>query len=455
MDFQNIILAFVIIFLLIIAYFIYITVPYQDLVERPKNYGFGNEQIYEIDMNLSLVKKIEVFCLNNNLFKNGVIVSLSGGVDSMVVLAILIKLSLKYKFPVYACSINYNLRPEQKNEMHFLKIYCSIYDVKCYFKEVHGYSRKKYDSGPEENKFSSSWMNFFETKNTSGPRSEFEEESRKIRYDLYQEIINEHKCSGVFVGHHKDDIIENIFTNSMKGANLLDLEVMKEISNIRGINIYRPLLNFHKDVIYDLAHTYSIPYFLDTTPKWSRRGRMRNEIFVLFDNVFTKSWRNKLKDLGDQSNKWGEYINNYVINPIYQETVFGKYGFIMPFKNQPTLIYKTLIMKSMHKLGKHMLKNTSVDKIFENKDSINKVIDLDSGFKMYIHPDKTSHFLIFNLIDIQEKIFSIEHNYDLDTTLNNFLNGNINFDKKDLKPELIKFFKPLNQTSSQIINHIL
>jgi tRNA(Ile)-lysidine synthase TilS/MesJ len=57
---------------------------------------------------------------------------------------------------------------------------------------------------------------FFETKNTSGPRSEFEEESRKIRYDLYQEIINEHNCSGVFVGHHKDDIIENIFTNSKR-----------------------------------------------------------------------------------------------------------------------------------------------------------------------------------------------------------------------------------------------
>jgi tRNA(Ile)-lysidine synthase TilS/MesJ len=100
-------------------------------------------------------------------------------------LAILIRLSLKYKFPVYACSINYNLRTEQKNEMHFLKIYCSIYDVKCYFKDVIGYSRKKYDSGPEENKFYSSWMNFFETKNTSCPRSEFEEESRKIRYDLY------------------------------------------------------------------------------------------------------------------------------------------------------------------------------------------------------------------------------------------------------------------------------
>lgn len=444
MNISYIILVLLIIFILLLAYLIYIPAPYQYLLEKPKNYHFGDEQIYKIDINLPIVKKIETFCIDNNILKNGVIISLSGGVDSMVVLAILIRLSLKYKFRIYACSINYNLRKEQSAEMNFLKLYCNIYDVKCYFKEVKGYSRKKYDSGPEENKFPSNWMNFFEKKITSCPRSEFEEESRKIRYDLYQEIINKHKCSGVFVGHHKDDIIENIFTNSMKGANLLDIEVMKEISNIRGTNIYRPLLNCHKDVIYNLAHTYSIPYFLDTTPKWSRRGRMRNEIFVLFDNVFTKSWRNKLKDLGDQSNKWGEYINNYVINPIYQEITFGKYGFIIPIKIQPNLIYKILLMKSMHKLGYHMLKNTSIDKILENKDTINKVIDLDSGFKMYIHPDKTDTFLLFNKDDIQKNLLNVDNIYDLDTTLLNFLNANINFGKGNLKPELIKYFTRLN-----------
>ena len=98
----------------------------------------------------------------------------------------------------------------------------------------------------------------------------------------------------------------------MRGANLLDLEVMKPISKIHGVNLYRPFLGFKKQVIYDFAHKYGVPYFLDTTPKWSKRGKMRNEIFPLLDSVFGVDWRNKLKQLGTQSNERGNYINDYI-----------------------------------------------------------------------------------------------------------------------------------------------
>ena len=42
-------------------------------------------------------------------------------------------------------------------------------------------------------------------------RSEFEEASKNIRYNSYQNIIDEYNCNGVMVGHHGDDIIENIY----------------------------------------------------------------------------------------------------------------------------------------------------------------------------------------------------------------------------------------------------
>ena len=43
---------------------------------------------------------------------------------------------------------------------------------------------------------------------------------------------------------------------------ILDIEVMKKVGIRKGINIYRPLLDFHKSDILDLAHEYNIPYFL-------------------------------------------------------------------------------------------------------------------------------------------------------------------------------------------------
>lgn len=358
---------------------------FQHLLERPSNYYFGKENITGIPINNSLMSTLKKFCIDNEIYKHGALVSLSGGVDSMVTLACLIKLSQEegHYFPIFAASIDYSQRDEQHEEVEFLKEYCSKNNVQMYVAKVDGYSRKK------EN---------------SGPRTEFEEESRKIRFDLYKRIIDEQGCNGVFVGHHKDDIIENIFTNSMKGGNLLDIEVMKKKSTIHGVNIYRPFLDYHKDVIFSLAHSSDIPYFLDTTPKWSRRGKMRFEIFPLLDKVFGTSWRLKLKDLGTQSNEWGEYIQEYIINPWFSEVKIGKYGFIMPFKNQPKLIYTNVILKVMHSMGYHMMKNTSITKIIENEKTVNKPIILDSGFICYIDKTKPSQFVVINVPKIQNMI---------------------------------------------------
>ena len=73
-----------------------------------------------------------------------------------------------------------------------------------------------------------------------------------------------------------------------------------------------------------------IPYFLDTTPKWSRRGKMRNEIFPLFTQVFGASWKNKFKEIGTQSNSWNDTVQKLIINPWFDKVVFGKYGFMVP-----------------------------------------------------------------------------------------------------------------------------
>ena len=239
--------------------------------------------------------------------------------------------------------------------------------------------------------------------------------------------MDENKLSGVFVAHHKDDIIENIFTNSMKGGNLLDIEVMKKKSKISGVNIYRPLLDHHKDIIYDFAHKYHIPYFIDTTPTWSRRGKMRNEIFPLLDSVFSPSWRLKLKNIGDQSNEWGEYINNYVINPWVNKIVFGKHGFIMPIQDQPKLIYNIVIMKAMHSMGKHMLKNTSVNKIMDSLTIKNKLVNLDNGYHYF--SDNDNNFIIFNKNEIQNKFNNINLTSEplYENSILNFLSGNISY----------------------------
>ncbi len=443
------------IFTFIISYFIYMIVikyllsthnnqnnkNYQHLLERPPNYYFGKENISDIYIDNKLLVCLKEFCIEHKIYKYGAIVSLSGGVDSMVILACLIKLSQEKDnyFPIFAASINYNQRDEQQDEIKFLLNYCMKYNVQIYVEEINGYSRKK---------------------KNSCPRTEFEEESRKIRFDLYKQIIDKHGCCGVFVGHHKDDIIENIFTNSMKGCNILDIEVMKKISTIHNVNIYRPFLNFHKKTILDIAHSHNIPYFLDTTPKWSRRGKMRFEIFPLLDQIFGQSWHIKLKDLGTQSNEWGEYFQKYIINPWFSEVKIGKFGFIMSIKNEPKLIYTNVILKIMHTMGYNMIKNTSVLKIINNTKTYNKPIILDSGFICYIDATKPNQFVIINIVDIQNIINKESYKFTFCPQYGNcyedIIDGRISFKQPNVNSETYNIsVKNYNQMNNSLPRELL
>ena len=348
---------------------------YSKLLESPEQYNLNSEYINLLKISEDdepLVRVIDVFCRENKVYETGAIVSLSGGVDSMVTLAILLYLKQRYNFSLYTASINYGLREESIDEINFLREYTDFFGITSYVSEVKNLSRKKSDSGS---------------------RTEFESASRIIRFDTYKQIIQDNFLSqysnniGVFVAHHKDDIVENIFTNIMKGGDVLDLEVMKPISTIHDVIIFRPLLSFKKQVIYDFAHKYDIPYFLDTTPDWSRRGKMRNEIFPLLDSVFGIDWHNKMKNIGSQSNEFGNYINQYIIDPWFEliefsteHSMYSKY-IIIPIKEQPKLIYSKIIMKSLHNIGERMIKQTSMNKIMVliNHNNNMKEISLDGN----------------------------------------------------------------------------
>jgi tRNA(Ile)-lysidine synthetase-like protein len=394
---------------------------FQYLLEKPNNFKFDSSYLNSVtDSSSPLIKCLDDYCNAHQVYSKGAIVSLSGGVDSMVTLAILIHLQKTHNFPIYTASIDYGLRKESADESEFLIAYTKMFGIKSYVSYVEGISRKKEDSGS---------------------RSEFEEESRNLRFNTYKKIIEENGLDsdcGVFVGHHQDDIIENIFTNSMKGGNLLDLPVMKSESKIHGINIYRPFLAYRKDQIYKFAHEFNVPYFLDTTPKWSRRGKMRNEIFPLLDSVFGLDWHNKLKHLGDQSIEWGEYIGTYVVDPWMSEVVIGSRGIIIPIKPQPKLIYSHVILKALHKSGESMIRKTSMEKIMIMLNTVetNRVVTLD-GTRMATLIKNNSYLMIFN------KRFTKSESVDTQDIFNKFINGVVDItdstQQKDLPIHLHKY----------------
>lgn len=251
-------------------------------------------------------KLIKKFIDINKIFNSGLIVSLSGGVDSMVVLHCLMYIKNFYypKMNLGCVCVNYNMRFESNDEMRFLEEYLEEYfEKKNLSNLINDFNIIKVNNTTRKDVFGTG----------GGKRSEFEIESKNIRYRGYNEMINRSNYEGVILGHHKDDLIENIFTNIMYGRNILDLTVMKEISVKNGIKFMRPLLPIHKNKIYQVAHDFNIPYFKDTTPNWSKRGIMRKQIFPLMDRTFD-NFNDKLFNIGMMSDKLSDLIDDKIIS---------------------------------------------------------------------------------------------------------------------------------------------
>ena len=54
------------------------------------------------------------------------------------------------------------------------------------------------------------------------------------------------------------------------------------------------MIEFYKSSIYKFADEYQVPYFKDTTPDWSVRGKYRNRILPQLEITFSNVKQNLL-----------------------------------------------------------------------------------------------------------------------------------------------------------------
>ena len=316
---------------------------YSNILE-PYNKNWNLDELnYKLFNNISFINNHKIF------------ISLSGGVDSMVLLHLL--LLLKYndnKIEIIAIHINYNNRNESILEDRFLSEYCDLYNVKF---ESLSCSLKR----------------------GSINRSQYEKKTHDLRYNFYQLIINKYSNNSdnlneILLGHHKDDIIENIFSNFCRGRSLLDLSVIKEFNQINNVKIRRPLIDIYKDDIYKYAHYHNIPYFLNTTPDWSVRGKLRNTILPSLESVFTTFKCNLLsinKDIDDWSiminNQITEYIQDNVLIENNEKSIRIKYI----QDKYPFCFWMEIIKRTFHKIGLNCPSRRSIENLLNSKFSVN------------------------------------------------------------------------------------
>jgi len=231
-----------------------------------------------------------------------VIVSLSGGVDSMVMLSL-----LKYnKVDVSAVHIVYGNRKESEHEYSLLAEFCAKLNVPLFVYRIKWLKRGEVD------------------------RQFYEDMTRQLRFAAYRVVSEEEPY--VLMGHIKDDIVENIWTNIAHCHHLENLKKMEAEEVQFGVRIMRPLLTVDKADIYKTSELLSIPYFKNTTPSWSNRGKFREHFHKETVAQFGESIDTKLIEFAEAIQAQASLLNILLYEPIYNSFKNNKINITTPIK---------------------------------------------------------------------------------------------------------------------------
>lgn len=299
-------------------------------------------------------------------------VSISGGSDSMLCLFIAHKMGYKVK----ALMIDYCNRDEHLDELDFVAWFCNKLGVDFYVRNI-----------PELKRHRDSTRNFYE------------DITKKIRFRSYKFLNNP-----VILGHNLDDCFENCITNIMTQRSKDNLFGMSEISELLGVSLRRPMLNIPKSRIVEMCNKFNIPYLLDSTPKWSRRGKIR-DIIVPALNTFDINLIPRIMDFCNESSKslkdYQSLLDTYPIqesvyktrtktqkqytidmmNPLNEKATFWQ-GIINKITDKETI---TRIRISTIE---SMIKN--IKKELDNQNNKNEIkISLSPELKMFINDART------------------------------------------------------------------
>jgi tRNA(Ile)-lysidine synthase len=193
-----------------------------------------------------------------NLLPEGarVIVALSGGADSVSLMDILYRLE-------YACigaHVNFHLRGEESDrDAAFSHQLCRNLGVPFY----------KTDLYAEE---------YAEQEGIS-----VEMAARELRYRWFEQLRKEQGAVAVAVAHHRDDSVETVLLNLIRGTGIRGLTGIKP----RNGNIVRPLLCCDREAVLEYLEQRGLTYVTDRTNQLNeyRRNKIRNEVLPLLESI--------------------------------------------------------------------------------------------------------------------------------------------------------------------------
>ena len=239
-------------------------------------------------MNNKVLKTVKKY----NMLSKGdrVLIGVSGGADSIVLLEFFVSVKEKYDLDICVAHVEHGIRGEDSvNDAEFVENYCKKLGVNFYLKTIDAPNlAKKAKMGVEEY-------------------------SRMARYDFFNTI----ECDKIATAHNLTDNIETLLFRLARGTGL---KGACSIPAVRG-KIIRPFIEVSSGEIRKWCNDNNIPYRVDCTNSDSAYSRnlIRLEILPLFEKL-NANYQDNIENFISDVNEDYAFIDDYV-KSIYPKIV--------------------------------------------------------------------------------------------------------------------------------------
>ena len=186
----------------------------------------------------------------NSLQKKKYLVAVSGGPDSLALVALTKAYTFCKKTKFYYVLVDHNIRKNSGQEA----------------KKVQNFLKKKN-------------LKLRVFLNKKKIVKNIQAEARNIRYDIFKNFCLKNKIKIILTGHNLEDQVETFFIRLSRGSGLKGLSSMKPISKINSqVSLFRPLLGTQKKFLVKISKTIFGGYLKDPSNKNEKylRTKIRN-----------------------------------------------------------------------------------------------------------------------------------------------------------------------------------
>lgn len=183
----------------------------------------------------NILKEFKKFIKQEDLIQQDdkLLIGISGGIDSTILLYLIRKISAEYNLTILAVHINYHLRGKESDENEkFVRNFCHKLGIPLIIQHI-----------------------------TIKEKSNLENQARRIRFRIFRGLLQKYDFNKIVLGHNKNDQAETLLLHLFRGSGISGLKGM--LSHSR--NIIRPILNFSRNELYEFAKQTNIKYSQDSS----------------------------------------------------------------------------------------------------------------------------------------------------------------------------------------------